>query len=226
MTLIKKDEAVEVHLEDEPADLSGDYFVPKQRAKRALQITVAPNNGNGLAKGTKKEAKRTDEKEDWPNVSKQSGMPDGRAMANVVWFCKRNGIQARYNEFDRRTYVVIDDPEKTAEEAVKDQREVDDPVIREVQYRMNIAKCVPTASAVEAGLKWLGEKNKYHPVREYLDGLEWDGVARLEQLLPKYLRTEDTGLNRAFGKAWMIAAVRRVREPGCKADAVLTLQSP
>src|SRR5262249_38820830 len=40
------------------------------------------------------------------------------------------------------------------------------------------------------------------------------------------LSAKDTPLNRAFGKAWMISAVRRIRRPGYKADAVLTLQSP
>jgi predicted P-loop ATPase len=55
---------------------------------------------------------------------------------------------------------------------------------------------------------------------------EWDGRRRLHKLLPYYLDAESTPLNQAMGKAWMIAAVRRIRKPGCKVDAVLTLQSP
>jgi predicted P-loop ATPase len=39
------------------------------------------------------------------------------------------------------------------------------------------------------------------------------------------MNAEDTPLNQAIGTAWMIAAVRRVRQPGCKFDAILTLQS-
>src|SRR5262249_15873658 len=77
---------------------------------------------------------------------------------------------------------------------------------------------------VSEALHHLGARNRVHPVREYLDSLKWDGSKRLKKLLPFYLRAQDTPLNRAMGKAWMIAAVRRGRQPGVKFDYILTLQ--
>lgn len=87
----------------------------------------------------------------------------------------------------------------------------------------------------------------FHPVREYLDGLRWDGVARVDSWLAVYLGCAvDCGPEPAEGsrerKEWLdarqrgvrylsrvsamalIQAVARVRLPGCKADYVLILE--
>jgi len=69
-------------------------------------------------------------------------------------------------------------------------------------------------------------ENRFDPVCNYLDGLKWDGVPRLDRWLPSYLGAEDTALHRAIGRATLIAAVRRVRQPGCKFDHILTLEGP
>jgi hypothetical protein len=66
----------------------------------------------------------------------------------------------------------------------------------------------------------------FDPVRDYLDGLHWDGVPRVDRWLIDYCGAEDTPLNRAFGRKVLMAAVRRVRKPGCKFDYVLVLEGP
>jgi len=68
--------------------------------------------------------------------------------------------------------------------------------------------------------------NQFHPVRDYLDGLTWDGTARLDTWLSDYCGVEDTPYTRAVGRITLIAAVRRVRQPGCKFDEMLVLESP
>ena len=69
-------------------------------------------------------------------------------------------------------------------------------------------------------------KHIFDPVRDYLDGLRWDGVPRVDRWLIDYCGAEDTPLNRAFGRKVLMAAVRRVRRPGCKFDYVLVLEGP
>jgi predicted P-loop ATPase len=64
----------------------------------------------------------------------------------------------------------------------------------------------------------------FDPVRDYLDGLRWDGVKRLDNWLVVYCGAEDTPLNRAIGRKMLVAAVRRVREPGCKFDYIVVLE--
>jgi predicted P-loop ATPase len=65
-----------------------------------------------------------------------------------------------------------------------------------------------------------------HPVLRYLDSLTWDGVARLDTVLPTYWGAPDTAYHRAIGAKTLIAAVRRVRKPGCKVDTMLVLEGP
>lgn len=70
----------------------------------------------------------------------------------------------------------------------------------------------------------IAERNAYHPVHEYLAPLQWDGVRRIDDWLARYAGAENTPLNRAFARKILCAAVRRVREPGCKFDSMLVLQ--
>ena len=63
----------------------------------------------------------------------------------------------------------------------------------------------------------------FHPILEYLDSCEWDGVPRVETLLIDYLGAEDTAYTRAVTRKTLTAAVARVKRPGCKFDYMLTL---
>jgi putative DNA primase/helicase len=64
----------------------------------------------------------------------------------------------------------------------------------------------------------------HHPVREYIEELEWDGEPRLTSWLQTYLGAEQT--QAPVGKWWMISAVARVMRPGCKADHMIVLEGP
>ena len=70
----------------------------------------------------------------------------------------------------------------------------------------------------------VARRNKFHPVRDYLDGLRWDGVERLDHWLATYAGAEDNEYTSAVGALWLIAAVRRVRKPGCKFDEMLVFE--
>lgn len=65
-----------------------------------------------------------------------------------------------------------------------------------------------------------------HPVRDYLKSLSWDGAPRLDTWAMAYLGVEDTALNRAMAALWLVAAVARIMQPGCKADHMLILEGP
>lgn len=83
---------------------------------------------------------------------------------------------------------------------------------------------------ISAAIIAVAKARAFHPVREYLSGLQWDGQERLNLWLAHYLGVvgiEDE-LRRAYvdrvGKMWLVAAVHRVMEPGCKFDNVLILE--
>jgi predicted P-loop ATPase len=66
----------------------------------------------------------------------------------------------------------------------------------------------------------------FHPVKTYLQGLQWDGIERLEHWLSTYLGTEETEYSRAVGTRWLVSAVARIFRPGAKADCCLILEGP
>jgi len=66
-------------------------------------------------------------------------------------------------------------------------------------------------------------QNSFHPVRDYLATLRWDGKPRLDTILVDYLGAEDNALTRAMTRKHFTAAVARILVPGIKYDYVLTL---
>jgi putative DNA primase/helicase len=73
--------------------------------------------------------------------------------------------------------------------------------------------------ALEAALA----ANQVHPVREYLQGLQWDELPRVDTALIESMGAEDCEYVRTVMRKTMIGAVARVFKPGCKMDNVLVL---
>ena len=68
------------------------------------------------------------------------------------------------------------------------------------------------------------DRKSYHPVKEYLNKLEWDGVKRLDEWLIKGCGVEDNIYVRDVSRKWITAAVSRIYSPGIKFDHVLVLE--
>jgi predicted P-loop ATPase len=77
-----------------------------------------------------------------------------------------------------------------------------------------------TGQAVET----VAREHPFHPVRHYLKDLVWEGAHRLQSWLADYLGVDPSPYATAVGSRWMISAVARVFEPGCKADCCLILE--
>lgn len=82
----------------------------------------------------------------------------------------------------------------------------------------------PKAENVRDAVTQLCLEHTFHPIRQMLDGLSWDGVCRVDNWLIRYMGAEDTPLNRAIGRIVLIAAARRVRAPGAKFDTIVILE--
>ena len=78
-------------------------------------------------------------------------------------------------------------------------------------------------STVEDALSEVTTRHAFNPLKDYLLGLTWDGVPRLDTVFIDYLGAEDTEFNRTITRKTLAAAVGRALEPGIKFDTVLTL---
>ena len=67
---------------------------------------------------------------------------------------------------------------------------------------------------------------RYHPVRDWLEGLRWDGTPRMSRLLSHYAGCADNPLHATLSRRFMISCVARIMQPGAKVDTVLILAGP
>jgi predicted P-loop ATPase len=70
----------------------------------------------------------------------------------------------------------------------------------------------------------VARERRFHPVRDYLEGLEWDGAERIDCWLNNYLGVELNEYSSAVGARWLISAIARIYKPGVKADCCLILE--
>lgn len=96
----------------------------------------------------------------------------------------------------------------------------------DIQMIVEQANYQPAKQDIPIAVQRLAEDNGYHPVRDYLDALKWDRTPRLDRFLHILFGTPDTDYERTVGVKWMIGAVARVYEPGCKMDNMLVLEGP
>lgn len=68
--------------------------------------------------------------------------------------------------------------------------------------------------------------HRVNRLREYLGGLEWDNIPRLDTLLIDYFGAEDSRYVRAVTRKALTAAVARAMTPGVKFDSMLILSGP
>lgn len=133
-----------------------------------------------------------------------------------------------YDEFHLCTMVV--QPPPWAEDAGKsfEVHPLSDTDIRNADYFLQKTKNLKgskekTGDAIEE----CGLINAFHPARDYLDALVWDGTPRIDSWLEVYVGGKDKKPYMcAVGRIWLIAAVNRIMEPGCKFDNMLILEGP
>lgn len=84
----------------------------------------------------------------------------------------------------------------------------------------------PKASNIAAVMQTVAEHNSYDRLRDYLEGLKWDGKPRVERWLTYYLGAENCEYSRAVGMRWLVSSVARGLLPGCKVDTMPILEGP
>lgn len=77
---------------------------------------------------------------------------------------------------------------------------------------------------VEDALFLIADENRFHPVRDYLEGLTWDGIERAPMLFPRYFGSEDNEYARKVGIMMLLGMVARVMQPPVKVDNTVILE--
>lgn len=126
----------------------------------------------------------------------------------------------RYNEFSGDIEGVGRFPWKRTEDQWTDR---DDSNLRVWLDRMyGITGKEKIYDALEA----VAVAQGYHPIKDYLESLTWDGVPRLGSLFVEVMGAEDTPLYRRLPEMIFTTACRRIYEPGAKFDYFIILTGP
>lgn len=144
-------------------------------------------------------------------------VPEPHSQANIRVALNRMGVTARYEEFAARVYLTY----KGRTEALDDANERRLWLLLEELFRLK-----PTQGYFREVLLNEAHLHAYHAVREYLSSLLWDNVPRVDTWLIKYAGAADSEFVRKASELWLVAAVRRVRQPGCKFDEILVEEGP
>ena len=127
-----------------------------------------------------------------------------------------------YNEFSNRAVVVGQLPWRKKENK-SDWNDTDDSGLREfIEKYYAISSNAKCADALALSF----EKHSFHPVKDYIDNLMWDGEERIDKLFIDYLGAEDNNYVRTVTRKILVAAVARAFNPGCKFDNMPVLSGP
>lgn len=88
-------------------------------------------------------------------------------------------------------------------------------------YQVNLTEVACYRAAVV-----VAQQQSFHPVRAFLLSLTWDRTPRVDTWLVKYAGAPDTPYTRAIGRWFLVSAVARAFEPGCKVDTMPILEGP
>lgn len=75
----------------------------------------------------------------------------------------------------------------------------------------------------EDAFKMLCAERSYHPIRDIIDAVKWDGTERIATLLHKWLHCEDTEYTRECSRLIFAGGINRLYHPGCKFEDVVVL---
>ena len=91
-------------------------------------------------------------------------------------------------------------------------------------YIEQVYQVEPSDRKLENAMRIVFNKNRFHPIKQYFSNLaEWDGVERIKDLLSDFLGVQASKYTALIMRKWMVAAVRRILQPGVKFDHCLIL---
>ena len=80
---------------------------------------------------------------------------------------------------------------------------------------------ISSMKLIEEAIHIVANRNSYHPIRDFLNSLEWDGQERVRFALKHFLGADDSDYTYEILKFFMLGAISRVFRPGVKFDYII-----
>lgn len=148
----------------------------------------------------------------------KDGVPVATSQRNFRIALQKLGIELRYNEFAEHEVIVRDGRDEVVEDHHVDR------LAFEFEEQFNF---YPPPDKFNRFVTKVARENAFHPPREYLQALPQGEFENLtEEWLIRFAGAEDSLYTRAVSRIVLVAAVRRIRQPGCLFQEMLILETP
>lgn len=137
----------------------------------------------------------------------------GRPLSTIENFIKVLKNDAKFSGlcFNMLTYS----PEQIRNGKAEKWTDADDAETRryiEKKYKFHsVQKC-------DDALRIIFAENQYHPIRDRIESIKWDGVSRIYDFLHKWTKCDDTPYTREVSRLIFAGGINRLYNPGCKFD--------
>lgn len=91
-------------------------------------------------------------------------------------------------------------------------------------YISTVHKIAPTKVNLEDAVIHVAMRRCYHPIKDYLESLKWDEKKRLDRWLIDICGAKESAYTQAVGRKMLVAAVKRIYEPGCYYSQLVILE--
>lgn len=192
--------AANLKVEDER--VKGGPSLAKRLGKGGRQVIATIREWLGRARGFAKD---------------KNGTIIANHQENIQLALEVLNVSLSYDEFADRELIQVDDgPAEHLEDPQVDALWLQ--IDRECGFR-------PTYDFFSRVVNYVARSNRFHPVRDYLASLSWDGVPRIDGWMATYGGADSTPYTEAVSAIVLMAAVKRVLEPGCKYDEMVVWES-
>ena len=157
------------------------------------------------------------------NAKNNSNIPlafdgQGKPMATIDNFLMilRNDKTFESLRFNQLSYS----PEHIVDGKLERWQDKDDSKARfyiEQKYKIH------SREKLDDALRILFAEREYHPIKQIIEAVEWDGVSRIQTLFIKWLKCEDTPYIREVTRLVFAGGIHRLYNAGCKFDDVAVL---
>ena len=124
-------------------------------------------------------------------------------------------IPVAYNEL-AQAIEVVDKQGKTEPFNTR----IRDLIIADIEKKFNF---IAKDRNVEIAFTSASERYRYHPIKQLIEPVQWDGIERAETFFIDVLGVEDNSYNRECTRKWLLAGIYRLFEPGTKFDEMLII---
>lgn len=164
--------------------------------------------------------------EDWVlNLAANKNGQYAQTIDNVKLILENDPVFRKkigFNEFTKK-YKIFGVMPWNKDNSEKDWVDSDDAGLR---HYIEKGYGIKGKSTIEDAWILVANENKFHPVRDYLNSLAWDGIPRLDNLFVDYLGADDTEYVKTVTRKSLVAAVARIFVPGVKYDQMVVLVGP